>query len=174
MLVDGASDPHAATSCAAATHTTPNPQARRALEERRAERARMDDLMRHPSQAPAPPKKPILRKGSGAVLRSPPRGTAAAGAGGSFGAPRPSTVPARSSGSPAGGRSPGRSPVRAVTACADGQRREWSEGLKHFIAGQREAGRPYGLATQVRCSLNWAETQSLYMQLPRTLMKPTP
>jgi hypothetical protein len=113
------------------------PQAQRALEERRADRARMDDLMRHPSQAPAQPKKPILRKGSGAVLRSPPRGAA----GHSSRSPRPSTVPAHSS-SALAARSPSCSPVRAATAQADRPRREWSEGLKQFIAGQREAARP--------------------------------
>jgi len=126
-----------------------NLQAQQALEQRRAERARMDDLMRHPSQAPAPPKKPILRKGSGAVLRPPVKAVA-----GSCCSPRPATVPVQGSVAPMQGTTAAlgsRSPARAATAGAgsnqqscmvDGQRREWADSLKQFIAGQREARKP--------------------------------
>lgn len=119
-----------------------NLQAQQALEQRRAERARMDDLMRHPSQAPAPPKKPILRKGSGAVLRPPVKAAA-----GTCCSPRPATVPLQGTTAALGPRSP----ARAATAGAgsnqqscmvDRQRREWADSLKQFIAGQREAGKP--------------------------------
>jgi hypothetical protein len=123
-------------------------QAQRALEERRAERARMDDLMRNPSQAPAPPKKPILRKGSGAVLRSPTR---AAGSSTSC-SHRPTTVPAQgtAAGAAAALRSPGTSPVTAATAAGDRERHEWAQGLEHFISCQRKAARPLA-AVQVGC-----------------------
>lgn len=115
----------------------------------------MDDLMRNPSQAPAPPKKPILRKGSGAVLRSPPRPRA-----GSQHSPRPATVPAQRTAPAASAHSPASPTVRAATANAERPRREWSEGLKHFIAGQRGAARlPLQQVSPVNDAAAWASWQ---------------
>lgn len=84
----------------------------------------MDELMRNPAQQPAPPKKPILRKGAGAVLRAPV--PAAAVVASSHTAVKPLADAAEVS--------PGRAKLDL-----EQQRREWSEGLKQYIARQREA-----------------------------------
>jgi hypothetical protein len=100
-------------------------QAQEALERRRLERMRMDELMRNPAQQPAAPKKNILRRGAGSALRVP------------------AAIPAPSTKQTA--RPPASAPAAAAVAPAghdrpdlDRQRREWSEGLKQYIARQRE------------------------------------
>jgi hypothetical protein len=98
-------------------------QAQEALERRRLERLRMDELMRNPTQQPATPKKNILRKGAGAVMRVP--AVAAAHS------PKQAYKP------------PASAPAATEQAGHDRpdlerQRREWSEGLKQYIARQRE------------------------------------
>lgn len=110
----------------------------------------MDDLMRHPSQAPAPAKKTILRKGSGAVLRCHTKPNAAI-----HHSPRPATVPAR--GGDLTAAAVEQLPARATTAhagtprdaCLAGRPLDWREGLKQFIAGQREGSQPAQVAQQV-------------------------
>jgi hypothetical protein len=167
-------------ACSDALHhnTREQHQAQRALELRRAERARMDDLMRHPAQAPAPPRKPILRKGAGAVLlragraaqaqcaataaaaspnsRSPP-GTAAA-------RQRPGTVPAQAALS---------SPAEEQQQQQQQQQVAWRQGLQLYIAHQRRAA-AVSSADAIGCSqaLTVDVAASLYpTRFCRTLMR---
>eukprot|EP00775_Hariotina_reticulata_P013646 gene13646-13769_t len=98
--------------------------AQEALDRRRQERARMDELMRKPSQQPAPPKKPILRKGAGlshkVAIRPKVEGAIAS----------PPTAAAT---------------TVTVTELSqpdlETQRKEWRDGLKNYIARQREAAK---------------------------------
>jgi hypothetical protein len=85
----------------------------------------MDELMRYPAQQPAAPKKNILRKGAGAVMRVP--AVAAAPNSKQVFKP-PSNAPASAAAAQAGHDRPD----------LERQRREWSEGLKQYIARQRE------------------------------------
>lgn len=86
---------------------------------------RMDELMRNPTQQPAAPKKHILRKGAGAVMRAP---TVAAAPSSTQVLKPPSSAPASAAGAQAG----------QDRHDLERQRREWSEGLKQYIARQRE------------------------------------
>jgi hypothetical protein len=82
----------------------------------------MDELMRRPSQQPAPPKKHILRKGAGLAHKV---------------AIRPKVDVAVDS--------PAAAAATAVTVLSqpdlERQRKEWRDGLKTYIARQREAAK---------------------------------
>lgn len=95
-------------------------QAKSALESRKQQRQRMDELMRRPQQPPLPPSKPILRKGARCpASTSPPR-------------PLPPRSAPAASGSPGGGG--GGSPERREAL--ERQRRAWREELQG--GGQRQ------------------------------------
>lgn len=80
----------------------------------------MDELMRNPAQQPTPPTKPILRKGTGAVLRTQIKTMKNDISTVSLAAEKPNS----------NGK-----------FVHERQRREWREGLKQYIARQREATR---------------------------------
>ncbi|WIA09111.1 hypothetical protein OEZ85_008523 [Tetradesmus obliquus] len=106
----------------------------------------MDELMRNPTQQPAAPKKHILRKGAGAVMRAP---TVAAAPSSRQVLKPPSSAPASAAGAQAG----------QDRHDLERQRREWSEGLKQYIARQRETlkSAPDGKGSDQADALSWQE-----------------